>query len=165
MLFHPSDRTNSIRANSHPPTAHKQKGFENQIFSAFSTRRQSFFKMKYKQNVWSQPGMANFFASPSLSWAAAAGAWKSYSYTEQHSPKTNQPLLNCWLLKKSFIFLLLHIMAILKPILFYLLIVSPEVLAEQLQHFPRAGQLCLTCQHRSAPQSPARLSFLIQSQG
>lgn len=165
MLFHSSDRTDSICANSHPPAAHRQKGFENQIFSVFSTRRQSFFKMKYKQNVWLQPGMANFFASPSLSWAAAAGAWKSYSYTEQHSPKTSQPLLNCWLLKKTFIFLLLHILTIPNSILFYLFIVSPEVLAERLQHFPRAGRLCLACQHRSAPQSPARLSFLTQSQG
>lgn len=149
---------------SHPPAARRQKGFENKIFSAFSTRRQSFFKMKYKQNIWLQPGMANFFASPLLSLAADAGAWKSYSYTEQHSPKTSQPLLNCWLQKKSFIFLLPHILTIPKSILFYLFIVSPEVLAEWLQHLSGAERPYLVCEHRSAPQSPARCRFLILPQ-
>ena len=141
---------------SRPPAAHRQKGSEKKIFSVFSTRRQSFFKMKYKQNVWLQPGMAYFFTSPSLSLAADAGAWKSYSYTEQHSPKTSQPLLNCWLRKKSFIFLLPHTLTIPKSILFYLFIVSPEVLAERLRHFPGAGQPCLArrcCEHRSAPRA------------
>lgn len=37
--------------------------------------------MKYKPNVWLQPGMANLFASPSLLLAADAGTWRSYSYT------------------------------------------------------------------------------------
>lgn len=54
-------------------------------------------------------------AQPSL--AAAAGAWSSYSYMEQHSLGTSQLLLGCWLQKKSFIFLLPQIST---KVLFYL---------------------------------------------
>lgn len=60
--------------------------------------------MKYKQNIWLRPGMANFFASPSLSLAADAGAWKSYSYMEQHSPKDKPALVELLAPKEEFYF-------------------------------------------------------------
>jgi len=99
-LFSP----NNMPMISYLPVTHRQEGFTTQIFSEFSTRRQSFFRMKYKPNIWLQPGTANLSASPWL--RLAADAWMSYSYTEQHSPETSQPLLHCWLQKKSFFFLL-----------------------------------------------------------
>lgn len=134
-LFSP----NSMPVISYLPVTRRQEGFKTQIFSEFSTRRQSFFRMKYKPNVWLQPGTADLFASPSLRLAAVA--WTSYSYTEQHSPETSQPLLHCWLQKSSFLFLL--------PCT----LITPEsILQQRWQHsYSFHGPHC--CKLHSAPQS------------
>lgn len=49
----------SMPVISYLPVTRRQEGFKTQIFSEFSTRRQSFFRMKYKPNVWLQPGTAD----------------------------------------------------------------------------------------------------------
>lgn len=162
--FHSSHCTNSIPATPRPPAARRQKGLENKIFSAFSTRRQSFFETKRKQNIWLQPGTANFFAGPSLSLAADAGAWKSYSYTEQHSPKTSQPLLNCWLQKKSFIFLLPRILTVPKVYFILLIYCFSRSAGGAVRAVPRLRASRCSPQPCQAEPQGLTPGFLIQSQ-
>lgn len=141
-LFSP----NNMPMISYLPVTRRQEGFTTQIFSEFSTRRQSFFRMKYKPNIWLQPGTANLSASPWL-WLAA-DAWMSYSYTEQHSPETSQPLLHCWLQKKNFFF----------PTTMHFDHTTESVLQQHWQHgYSFHGLHC--CKLHSAPQS----SFLTQT--